>query len=145
MMEGAMETRKIITSVLQELIVPEFEKLRQENGEIKEILKLTNKRLDDVNMQLADQSRRIDGTNSRIDATNSRIDATSNRIDAVREELSARIDETNKAIIDTDKHFRDRLDRLYEVVVRREEHYLVETRVRDLEREVAEIKQRLAA
>jgi ubiquinone biosynthesis protein UbiJ len=89
-------------------------------------------------MHLADQSRRIDETNKRIDETNKRIDVVRGElghgIDKVREELGSKITETNK-----------RLDRLYEVIVRRDEHAGVERRVAALEQDMAEIKRRLAA
>jgi septal ring factor EnvC (AmiA/AmiB activator) len=115
-----MEIKEAISSVLKDLIVPELDQIRAENREIRTLLSMTNKRLDDVNLHLADQSRRID---------------------ALREELSHRIDETNKRIDETNK----RIDRLYDVVVRRDEHFVVAERVAVLEREVNELKRRLAA
>ncbi|MFH1966131.1 MAG: hypothetical protein ABIJ42_11435 [Acidobacteriota bacterium] len=115
-----MELMESIRAAFKELIVPELDRIKEENGQIKAILEVTNKRLDDINIHLADQSRRIDETNKRIDA--------------VREELGSKITETNK-----------RLDRLYEVIVRRDEHALVERRVAALEQDVSEIKRRLAA
>ena len=114
-----MDIKEAVGSVLKELIVPELNKIKEENKEIKTTLVLTNKRLDDINLHLADQSRRID---------------------SVREELSERIDETNKRIDGTNK----RIDRLYEVIVRRDEHYKLDQRVADLEREVTGLK-RMAA
>jgi hypothetical protein len=69
---------------------------------------VTNKRLDDITIHLSDQSRRIDETNKRIDAVREEL---THRIDTVREDLAHKIDETNQ-----------RLDRLYEVIVRRDEH-----------------------
>jgi uncharacterized coiled-coil protein SlyX len=114
-----MDIKEAVGSVLKELIVPELNKIKEENNEIKTTLVLTNKRLDDINLHLADQSRRID---------------------SVREELSERIDETNKRIDGTNK----RIDRLYEVIVRRDEHYKLDQRVADLEREVTGLK-RMAA
>ena len=105
--------KELIVSALQELIVPELDRIKEENGQIKAILELTNKRLDDVNLHLTDQSRRID---------------------SIREEVGSEVKETNK-----------RLDRLYEVIVRRDEHSKVEARVAALEREVNELKRRLAA
>ncbi len=114
-----MDIKEAVGSVLKELIVPELNKIKDENKEIKTTLVLTNKRLDDINLHLADQSRRID---------------------SVREDLSERIDETNKRIDGTNK----RIDRLYEVIVRRDEHYKLDQRVADLEREVTGLK-RMAA
>jgi len=109
-----------IRAGFKELILPELDRIKEGNRNIRAILEVTNKRLDDVNLHLADQSRRIDETNKRIDD--------------VREDLGSKITETNK-----------RLDRLYEVIVRRDEHAGVERRVAVLEQDVAEIKRRLAA
>ena len=108
-----MEIMESIRAGFKELILPELDRIKEENREIRAILEVTNKRLDDVNLHLADQSRRID---------------------AVREELGSKVTETNK-----------RLDRLYEVIVRRDEHAGVERRVAALEKEVADIKRHLAA
>jgi hypothetical protein len=41
--------------------------------------------------------------------------------------------------------FDNRLNRLYEAIVRRDEHVDVERRVQFIERDISEIKQRLAA
>jgi uncharacterized coiled-coil protein SlyX len=116
-----------IRAAIKELILPDLDRIREESKEIKAILTVTNKRLDDVNLHLADQSRRIDETNKRIDETNKRIDS-------VREEMTSLIGEINR-----------RLDRLYEVIVRRDEHYQLAERVAVMERNLAELKQRLAA
>ena len=140
-----MEIMEAIRAAIKELILPDLDRIREEGKEIKAILVLTNKRLDDGNLHLVDQSRRIDETNKRIDALREaltgRLDETNKRIDAVREDLTGRIDETNRFIIETNL----RLDRLYEVVVRREEHVSLTERVIHIERDLAEIKQKLAA
>ncbi|MDY6863747.1 MAG: hypothetical protein SV062_12275, partial [Thermodesulfobacteriota bacterium] len=70
-----------------------------------------------------------------------RIEETNNRIDSVREELSQRIDETNNRI----DGINTRMDRLYEVIVRRDEHYKLEQKVANLELEVNKIKSQMAA
>ncbi len=69
-----MEIAETVKKVLQEIIVPELDSIRAENSEIKTMLEITNKRLDDINLHLTDLSRRIDETNKRIDETNKRID-----------------------------------------------------------------------
>ncbi|RLC74359.1 MAG: hypothetical protein DRI61_16820 [Chloroflexi bacterium] len=94
--------------------------MREEKQEIRGHLVLTNKRLDDVNTHLADQSRRIDAIREEM----------GQRTDAVREELVQMIQETNKRIDETNR----RIDRLYEVIVRRDEHSMLEQRVANLER-----------
>ena len=126
-----MEIKDSIRTALKELILPELGRIKQESSEIKAILSQTNKRLDDVNIHLADQSRRIDETNKRIDDL--RADLTQ-RMDGVREELSGQNAGINR-----------RLDRLYEIIVRRDEHSKLERRVIILERDINDLKQRLAA
>ena len=93
-----------------------------------------DKRLEDITLHLVDQSRRIDEINRRIDATNNRIDDTNQRIDSVRDELGAMIGETNK-----------RIDRLYEVVVRREEQETLVKEVQDLKFRVDKLERQAAA
>jgi len=111
-----MDIKEAMENVLKEFIMPELDKIKEENKEIKATLVLTNKRLDDINLHLADQSRRIDSLREGL----------SERIDSVREELNRRI------------------DRLYEVIVRRDEHYKLDQRVADLERVVNDLKLKAA-
>ena len=129
-----MEIAETIKKVIQELIVPELNIIKAENREITAILGLTNKRLDDISGHLIDQSRRIDELNKRIDETNKRIDETNERMDHLRVELRDEIAKTNM-----------RVDRLYEVIVRREEHEKLESRIARLEQEVSEIRTKIAA
>ena len=112
-----MEIMESIRAAFKELIVPELDRIKEENREIRAVLEVTNKRLDDINTHLADQSRRID---------------------SVREELTRRIDEATTK-------FDIRLDRLYEVIVRRDEHRQVVERLTLLEKDVEEIKRTIAA
>ncbi len=91
--------------------MPELEMIKGENRDIKTILELTNKRLDDITAHLVDQSRRIDEMNRS---------------------LIARIDETN-----------NRINRLYEVIVRREEHDNLEIKIVKIEQDIAEIKEKI--
>jgi predicted nucleic acid-binding Zn-ribbon protein len=114
-----MEVKKEIVNALKEIVVPELTKIKEDVNNVKGVLELTNKRLDDINLHLADQSRRIDETNKKIDST--------------REELGQRIDETN-----------DRLNRLYEVIVRRDEHSTLDQKVLALEKDVQELKLKMA-
>lgn len=162
-----MEIKEAIRSALKELVLPELDEIKEENREIKALLSITNKRLDDVNLHLADQSRRIDDTNKRIDDTNKRIDDTNKRVDAireeltqhiasireeltrridsVREELTRRIESIHADLIHRSDETNQGLYRLYEVIVRKDEHVMVAERVAVLEREVSELKRRLAA
>jgi len=112
---------------------------------------------------LVDQSRRIDQVNGRIDQVREevlqRIDQVIGRIDQVREELVQRIDQVNGRIDQVRVDLLQRIDkvngridqiiehvgRLYQVIVRREEHFDLVEKVGRLESEVAEIKRKLAA
>ena len=133
-----MDIKDAIRSLLQEMILPEFEHIKTEQAKMGERLNSVDKRLDDINAHIVDQSRRIDGINKRIDETNKRIDSVrdelNSRIDSVRDELVAIIGATNK-----------RLDRLYEIIVRREEHYLLENKVENIAKRLQDLERKLAA
>ncbi len=118
-MQGVVEKAK---KIIQDIVLPELEVIKGENRDIKTILELTNKRLDDITAHLVDQSRRIDEMNRSLIA---RIDETNNR-------LIVRIDETN-----------NRINKLYEVIVRREEHDKLEIKIVKIEQDIAEIKEKI--
>lgn len=115
-----------VKKVIQDIILSELEEIKGENQQIKTILEFTNKRLDDINAHLIDQSRRIDETNKKI---NKGMDELNKRIDDLRVELGSEIAKNNM-----------RIDRLYEVIVRREEYEKVEIKIQKLEQEVIRIK-----
>jgi len=173
-----MDIRETVQKVLQEMVVPDLGRIRDENAKILALLDLTNKRLDDVNTHLADQSRRIDEVrmelSQRIDDTNKRIDDTNSRIDELRTELTQRIDDTNKRIDETNQRLGQRIDNVYsellakmqevhsdlinrldsnnaridrffESSVTKVEHEKMDERVSRLEREVEELRRRIAA
>jgi predicted nuclease with TOPRIM domain len=71
----------------------------------------------------------VSETKAVLNVTNKRIDDLSLQM----VEVNRRIDETN-----------NRLNRLYEVIVRREEHTTLEQKFIELEREVHEIKSKMA-
>jgi uncharacterized coiled-coil DUF342 family protein len=71
----------------------------------------------------------VSETKAVLGVTNKRIDDLSLQM----VEVNRRIDETN-----------NRLNRLYEVIVRREEHTTLEQKFIELEREVHEIKSKMA-
>ena len=129
-----MDMKEALRSLLQDMILPELDSIKSEQVRINERLNSVDQRLGDINAHLVDQSRRIDAVNKRIDATNDRIDATNDRIDSVRDELVSMIRETNK-----------RMDRLYEVIVRRDEHNKLEFRLTSLEARVEALEKKLAA
>jgi septal ring factor EnvC (AmiA/AmiB activator) len=94
-----MEVKEAVRAGLQEWILPVLNSIRDDNAQIKTILELTNKRLDDINTHFADQNTRIDETNNRIDETNKRLDETNKRIydtnlriDGLRTEMMHRFD-----------------------------------------------------
>lgn len=152
-----MEITEAIRTALKELIVPELDRIKEENTEIKTILSLTNKRLDDMTAYLVDQSRRIDTLReelaNRIDTLREEF---TKRIDALREEFNRHIDTLQEGVTRHTDTLREeftksiegvrteialkfgeiatRMDRLYEVIVRRDEYIRVEERVAALER-----------
>ncbi|MBI5446890.1 MAG: hypothetical protein HY900_37455 [Deltaproteobacteria bacterium] len=155
-----MDFTESIKRALQEMVLPELGAIQAENREIKAVLQLTNKRLDDVSSHLADLSRRLDDTNKRIDDTNKRIDELrvelTKRIDETRAELTQGIHETRAELTHRSDELRAdlthrsdqtnmRMDRLYEVIVRREEHDILERRLDRLEKAVADLSARVAA
>jgi hypothetical protein len=93
---------------------------RRGSGEFDGPLAVTSKRQDDMNVRLMDHSRRIEAV----------WEALGGRIDALRRELGARIDDTNRRLDETNH----RLDRLYDAMVRRDEHQELASRVKALER-----------
>ena len=115
-----MDTKEIIAKVLQELILPELAVIKHDNAEIKAVLNVTNKRLDDFNARLIEQSRRIDDTNKRIDDLSTKFDS--------------KLDDLN-----------DRMNQLYLVIVRRDEHDKLEYRVMALEDKLEKIINKIAA
>jgi uncharacterized coiled-coil DUF342 family protein len=154
-----MEWKDALRAAIQEWVLPEFDKLRLENAEIRSTLQLTNRRLDDMQLQLVDLSRRLDETNKRIDETNKRIDEinkridetnkrideTNQRIDRVHADLLGRIDKVHADLIGRIDETHKRIDRLYEVIVRRDEHIGLERWVRELDRKVLALEGRLPA
>jgi polyhydroxyalkanoate synthesis regulator phasin len=112
--------------------------LLPELAELKSALTLTNQRLDDFNTRLSsidshlvDQSRRID---SIMEYANSVRDGLEERFEALRTAVESRL-----------QNVHERLDRLYEIVVRREEHEKLSARIDRLEQEMTELKKRFAA
>lgn len=115
-----MDIKEAMRSLFQEMIIPEFEHMKAEQGKISERLNSVDTRLNDINAHIIDQSRRIDETNKRIDS--------------IRDELVTIIGETNK-----------RIDSLYEVIVRRDEHVGLERKLENIEERVGDLERRLAA
>jgi uncharacterized protein YktB (UPF0637 family) len=141
-----MSGTEAILAGIKEMILPDLAVLRQEQAEIKASLVLTNKRLDDVNTHMVDQSRRIDtireGLEGRFEALRTGLEG---RFEASRTGLEDRFEALRTAIDSHLKNVNERLDQLYAIVVRREEHYLLTSRVQVLEQKVAELEKRVAA
>jgi len=115
-----MDLKETLRSFFKEMVLPELNQLKSGQERLNERLNGVENRLSDINAHLVDQSRRIDAIREELNGC----------IDALRDELNGRIDETNRRIDETNK----RLDRLYEVIVRREEHTQLRTKVTELER-----------
>ena len=126
-----MDISETVKKVLQEVVVPDLGKIKDENSKILGILDLTNKRLDDMNTHLVDQSRRIDETNKRIDEVRAEF---TKRFDEIHSDLINRLDANNA-----------RIARFFETAVTNYEHGKMEERVTRLEREVDGLRRQLAA
>lgn len=122
-----MEIREALRSVFQEMILPELDQMKNQQVRIDERLDSMDKRLSDINAHLIDQSRRIDETNKRIDSL---------RGELVRmiADVTYRIDQTTQSIA-----------RLYEVIVRKEDHFRLERDFQDLRKRVEILENKLAA
>ena len=126
-----MEIAETVKKILQEVIVPELGKIKDENSKILAVLEVTNKRLDDINVHLVGQSRRIDETNQRVDEVRSEL---TKRIEDIHSDLISRLDGNNA-----------RIDRFFLTAATKEEHARVDGRLAQLEREMDHLRQRLAA
>jgi len=148
-----MDVAEVIKKAIQEWVIPQFEALQSSVSEVKVALNLTNQRLGDMQIQLTDLSRRIDEANRRVDETNKRIDAVrtelSEQISGVRSELTERIEDVRRDFIDRYDRLSERLDRLGEAIVRRDEYDRVlrhmEHRITSMEGAIADLKRRVAA
>ncbi len=115
-----MDIKEALRSFFKEIILPELTEIKSGQERLNERLNGVDKRLSDINAHLVDQSRRID---------------------AIRDELNARIGSVQNEIAETNK----RIDRLYEVIVRREEHSQLQSKVAEIERRLGELERKLAA
>lgn len=120
-----MDIKEAIRSGLQELILPQLKRLEDDNLQIRTILDLTNKRLDDVNAHIVDQSRRIDALRTELkEEVHELRSELKKEIHEFRLELkeeinglSLRMDAMNKRLDDQG----GRMDRMSEAMARREE------------------------
>jgi predicted nucleic acid-binding Zn-ribbon protein len=124
-----METSKIVEGI-KSVFLPEFNRIGSGLDKIEGRLDELSQRMGDLNQQQIYIGQRIDETNNRIDSVREEL---TQRIDSVREYLTQRIDDTNK-----------RLDRLYEVVVRKDEHIGLKERVADLERKYEHLERQIS-
>ena len=120
---------KNIKKVVQELILPELGIIKAENQEIKTILQFINQRVNDTNIQLVDQSRRIDELRVEL----------KKEISDLRIELKKEISEVKRELKEEIFKNTIRMDRLYEVIVRRDEHEMLVMRVAKNEQKITEM------
>ena len=109
-----MEIAEAVRKIIKEMVLPELGQIHGEYREIKSILEITNKRLDDMNLQLVEQSRRIDETNKRIDETRTEL----------RGEIGKLNQQENEMILS--------VARLHQVTVSREEHQELREQVKKI-------------
>jgi predicted nucleic acid-binding Zn-ribbon protein len=136
-----MEIKEALRSLFQEMILPEFDQIKVEQQKLVEKISSVDKRLDDITAHLIDQSRRIDDINKRIDETNKRIDETNKRID----ETNIRIDSARDELVSMIGEINKRIDRLYEVIVRRDGHIGLEIKLENLVQRIEAIERKVAA
>ena len=148
-----MEVKETVQKLLQEMIVPDLARIKEENGKILVLLDLTNKRLDDVNKRLddvnthlVDQSRRIDELRSdlsrRIDEVRTEL---SQKIDEVRTELNRRLNNVHSDMVGRIDANNARIDLFFKDSASRSDQKNLEERMAKLEHEVAAMKQQIAA
>ena len=148
-----MEIKETVQKLLQEMIVPDLARIKEENGKILVLLDLTNKRLDDVNKRLddvnthlVDQSRRIDELRSdlsrRIDEVRTELNQ---KIDEVRTELNQRIYKAHSDMVGRIDANNARIDLFFKDSASRSGQKQLEERMAKLEHEVAAMKQQIAA
>ncbi len=128
-----MEIMENVKKLVQEFIVPELGTINDHLVELKSTMEIMNKRMDDINTHLIDQSRRIDDLRTNLE----------DKIEQVRTNLE---DKINQARIELkDEIFKNtnridninmRLDNLYAVVVRREEHERLEQAVTQIKTQI---------
>ena len=87
-----MEIKETVQKLLQEMIVPDLARIKEENGKILVLLDLTNKRLDDVNKRLDDVNTHLVDQSRRIDELRSDLNQ---RINQVHSDVVSRIDANN--------------------------------------------------
>ncbi len=144
-----MDIKEAIRAGLQELILPQLKRLEDDNLQIRTILDLTNKRLDDLTTHLVDQSRRIDALRTELKGEIHELrPELKGEIQELRTELkeeihalSLRMDMMNKRLDDQGA----RMDRMSEAMVRREEQEKLTQRIISLEHKYEFVEQRLAA
>lgn len=141
-----MDIADAIRAALKELVLPELDGLKRDVVALKGAQQAQSEQLRSMNEHLVDQSRRIDALREvlggRIDVFREELGG---RIDAAREELGARIDAVREELGARLDVLSQRGDRLWEAIVRRDEHDQLSRRVETLERDVAAIKERLPA
>jgi predicted phage tail protein len=141
-----MEIADAVRKIFQDMIVPELDKIREENQKIVAILELTNKRLDDVNTHLADQSRRIDDVRSELTSEISSVRSELTlQISGTRSELISRMEDIHSDLVNRLDANNKRIDRFFLTAATKEEQARNDARLFRLEQGLEEVKQRLAA
>ncbi len=159
-----MEIKDAIRSAFKEWILPELDRIKDDNTQIKVMLESTNKRLDDINLHLVDQSRRIDAVRTEISQqiTDVRTEL-GQQITDVRTELgqlvretrtdltgrmdgiNSRLDETNQVVGQVRHDLSMRMDRISKDMINQRERESLMERIQHLEYRYAAIEQRLPA
>jgi len=154
-----MEIKSAIAEAIKELIIPELNGMKSDIQGLKSGLEAITKRLDDQNHHLIELSRRTDQVRTELSGKNDQVRTElAGKIDQVRTELSGKIDQVRNELTGKIDHVRDelneridssndridslngRIDRLYEVVVKREEHIELKQLYRNIDARVQKLE-----
>lgn len=127
-----MDISKIAEKVA-ELLLPKL-------GQMEESIHRLDGRLEEISNRLTDLNNHQIALEQRIDGVREEL---TTKIENVRKELTERIDKARDELTRRDDEMNRRLDRLFEVVVKREEHVEVLSRVGKLEEDVELLKMEL--
>ncbi|MFQ5455534.1 MAG: hypothetical protein ACE5EA_04920 [Nitrospirota bacterium] len=143
-----MEIKDIIQGV-GEYLLPQFRELSQRLDrletnyhEIRSVQEEMSRRISDLNISLNARMGSLENRmNSLENSLNARMNSLENSLGARMEQIESRVGNIERRLDLMDQ----RLDNLYQVIVRRDEHEMLEHRVKKIEEDISMIKHKLAA
>ncbi len=96
---------------IKEFLIPELEGIKKEISHIKDLIAITNKRIDSIELQIIDLSRRIDGLREELtDKIEGVREELTNRIEGVRTELKEDIAKVDEKVDRTQEELTDKIE-----------------------------------